>query len=157
MTTSTTTRNRGIAAAERCAETIERWHRVITWAGGILPEAFELSREDRQWLMQSTDWRNDPDPQTLREAIEEEAREWPISVEFRCGSWQLSPESCEPDEFRILTMTGGPAVAIFGDLRCSNYPADPELKGQDWFEEWEPVDCDSDALQWFCELFIYGG
>lgn len=154
--TSTETCSRGIAAAESCAETIERWHRLIEWAGGLMPEAFELSREDRRFLMQSTDWRNDPDPATLREAIIEEACEWPLSVEFRCASWQLDSVSCEPDEFRILISTGGPAVAVFGDLSCSNYPTNCELKGQDWFTPWETVDCDYDALQWFSELFICG-
>ena len=149
-------RNGGIAAAASTAETIEQWHRLIEWAGGTYPEARELSREDRRYLMQHTSWRQDPDCDALREALEDEAREWPLSLEFRADSWQLSPTSCEPDQFRILLCTGGPAVQIVGDLTVSGYPADPELQGQDWFTPWQAVDCDSDALQWFCELFVFG-
>ena len=147
--------NGGIESAQRCAETIEQWHRLIDWARGTDPEPRELSREDRRFLMQETDWPNDPDTSRLAESLETQACEWPLSVEYRCGSWQLDPTSCAPDEFRITICTGGPAVAVFGDIRCSGYPIDCELKGQDWFTPWESVDCDSDALQWFAELFIY--
>lgn len=156
METQTETRNGGIVAAQSVAETLEQWHRLAEWAGETYPEPKELSREDRAYLMRETDWREHTDPETLREWLEEMVREYPLSVEYRCGAWQLSPESCEPDEFRILITTGGPAVAVFGDLSCSGYASDPELKGQDWFTQWEPVDCDSDALQWFCDQLIFG-
>lgn len=154
---ATETKNGGIAAALSCTATIEQLHRLHSWASGVASEPRELSREDRRALMRDFYWGSHVDPDTLRESIDEQAREWPLSVEYRCSGWQLSATACEPDEFRILISWGGPAVAVFGDISCSGYPVDPELKGQDWGVSWESVDCDSEALQWFCELFVFEG
>lgn len=155
--TTTQEKNRGLASARSTAETIEQLHRLHSWAGGTYPEPRELNRDDRRALVRAFDWGLYADPEELRERIDEWAREWPLSVEYRCSEWQLSVTGCEADEFRILISWGGPAVAVFGDISCSGYPSDPELKGQDWGTPWEAVDCDSDALQWFCELFVCEG
>lgn len=146
--------NGGIEAAQCCAETIERWHRLIDWSGKTYAEPKDLSLEDRHYLMTQTDWRNDPDVDSLRESIEDEAREYPLSVEYRSEGWSLDPTDCQADAFRIMLCTGGPAVAIFGDIGCGGWPSDPVLKGQDWFTPWEEVDCDPDALDWFSGLFV---
>lgn len=153
----TETKNGGIASALRCAETIEQLHRLHSWAGGTCPEPRELSRDDRRALMQEFSWGDHADPDELRELLNETARELPEAVEYRCSGWHLSVTDLEADEFRLTICGGGPAVAVFGDISCSGYPSDPELKGQDWFTPWEAVDCDPEALLWFCELFVFEG
>lgn len=95
---------------------------------------------------------------TVAEWIEDAMREAPLSVEVRSG-WHCPGEgaSMEPDEYRILLSTGGPALRITGSLNSWCEPADAELQHQDWgtgWIEWRQVDYYS--LLWFASLFHYG-
>jgi hypothetical protein len=89
--------------------------------------------------------------------IEDEMREAPLSVEVRSG-WREPGDvaSLDPDEFRILLSTGGPALRIMGELgrwessRCW-------LEIQDWGTPWTRMftqhEYESNALHWFADLF----
>lgn len=91
------------------------------------------------------------------EAIEEQSRERPLSVEIRSG-WRCPDEdaSMEPEEFRILLSTGGPALQIRGELNRGE-PDRCWLEHQDWGTPWiRFFDADREALLWFAGLFWYG-
>ena len=142
-------------AAVSVADTIGTWHRIATWTWRQNPQPRQLSRQDRRFLIESTDWRNDPDPEAVRECIENEAREYPLSLCVRCEAWHPVGGRLDPDSYEILLCTGGPAVRIIGDLNCADWPVDPVLQCQDWGTPWQPVECDTRALVWFAELFTY--
>ena len=102
------------------------------------------------------------------EAIVERAREEALSVEFRSG-WTLNPEEMEPEEFKILLSTGGPACQIIGKLDQYKQPTDIEIQYQDWGTPWESLQLnphyaglnvnitdDIEALKWFCSCFYFG-
>jgi hypothetical protein len=91
----------------------------------------------------------------VAEWIEEAMQEAPLSVTVRSG-W-ASPEEMEAEEFQILLSTGGPALAIFGDLDRYIEPARPRLMHQDWGTPWtEFFNVDDEALQWFASFFWFG-
>lgn len=97
---------------------------------------------------------------TVAEGIEEAMREAPLSVEIRSG-W-LEPgdgASMDPDEFRILLSTGGPALRIMGELNHGE-PSRCWLEHQDWGTPWTRYFSRSadraNALRWFASLFWYG-
>jgi hypothetical protein len=92
----------------------------------------------------------------VAEWIEDAMREAPLSVEVRSG-WREPGDgaSMEPDEFRILLSTGGPALRVMGEL-CDGVPDRCWLEHQDWGTPWTRwFDADSDALLWFAGLFYY--
>jgi hypothetical protein len=92
----------------------------------------------------------------VAEWIEDAMREAPLSVEVRSG-WREPGDgaSMEPDEFRILLSTGGPALRVMGEL-CNGTPDRCWLEHQDWGTPWTRWhDTDRDALLWFAGLFYY--
>lgn len=93
----------------------------------------------------------------VAEAIEQRSRELPLSVEIR-GGWRCPDESAsmEPEEFRILLSTGGPALQIRGELNHGE-PSRCWLEHQDWGTPWTQFfDADREALEWFAGLFWFG-
>jgi hypothetical protein len=70
-----------------------------------------------------------------REAIEQDA----LSVEVRDG-WHAPGSKSEPEEFRILLSTGGPACQIMGELGDHNEPEKAWIEVQDWFQPWTRLD-----------------
>jgi hypothetical protein len=58
------------------------------------------------------------DEEAAREAINND----PLSVEIRSG-WYTPGENPEPEEFKILLCTGGPAVQIRGELDQYRQPS----------------------------------
>ena len=103
------------------------------------------------------------------DGIQEEARNEALSVEFRSG-WTSNLENMEPEEFKILLSTGGPACQIVGKIDDGSYePIDIEIQYQDWFTPWESlqlnctyadkspnITSDYQALEWFCNCFYFG-
>ena len=102
------------------------------------------------------------------EGIREKAQDEALSVEFRSG-WTSNLESMEPEEFKILLSTGGPACQIIGKLDQYKQPTDIEIQYQDWGTPWEPLQLNStyadespnitsdyEALEWFCNCFYFG-
>ena len=94
------------------------------------------------------------------DGIQEEARNEALSVEFRSG-WTSNLESMEPEEFKILLSTGGPACQIIGKLDQYKQPTDIEIQYQDWGTPWTTLEIsyhhdDYQALEWFCNCFYFG-
>ena len=102
------------------------------------------------------------------EGIREKAQDEALSVEFRSG-WTSNLESMEPEEFKILLSTGGPACQIIGKLDQYKQPTDIEIQYQYWGTPWEPLQLNStyadkspnitndyEALEWFCNCFYFG-
>jgi hypothetical protein len=93
------------------------------------------------------------------ERIEDAMREAPLSLEVRSG-WREPGDgaSMDPDEFRILLSTGGPALRLIGELNHSE-PARCWLEIQDWGTQWLPCHAkharEVEALLWFAGLFYY--
>jgi hypothetical protein len=67
-----------------------------------------------------------------REAITQNA----LEVNVGYSGWYSPGEKPEPDQYRILLCTGGPAIQIFGKLGEYNEPINAELQWQDWFTPW---------------------
>ena len=96
----------------------------------------------------------------VAELIEEAMRESALSVEVREG-WKEPGDgaSLDPEEFKILLSTGGPALRIYGELnhgeasRCW-------FEAQDWGTPWTRVytkhEYEHNALRWFVSLFWFG-
>ena len=78
-----------------------------------------------------------------REAAEQAIYDDPLEVSVRCASWGSPYDTLEPDEYRILLCTGGPAVQITGDLNEYMQPVTARLQHQDWFEPWETLSIDN--------------
>lgn len=86
----------------------------------------------------------------------------PLSVEVRTG-W-FSPSGVEsfvePEEFRILLCTGGPAVQIIGDLDDHMQPLSAYIQYQDWGTPWTNYPLDDEEKEdvlTYCRQFYYGG
>jgi hypothetical protein len=96
----------------------------------------------------------------VAEWIEDEMRNAPLSVEIRSG-WREpgDGDSVDPDEFRILLSTGGPALRVMGELEHCE-PSRCWLECQDWGTPWTRHFSRSaeraTALRWFASLFYYG-
>jgi hypothetical protein len=89
-----------------------------------------------------------------RQTIEEDA----LSVEVRSG-WHSPGGESEPEEYRILLCTGGPAVQIIGDLNEHMEPSRARLMYQDWFTPWQELILDEDgyaALRRYAGVFYFG-
>lgn len=156
-----TAENRSIEQAKSQLDTIEQWHRIWDWSWSKHPEAKDLAWVDRRYIVRELGWNDDPDPDTIRDQIQQLVEEDPLSVEVRSG-WTSAGETLEPEEFCILLCTGGPAVRLRGTL--SNGSVDRcWLEHQDWFKPWEQVIPSqryrpgaSDALVWYAERFYWG-
>lgn len=85
-------------------------------------------------------------------------QESPLSVEVRNG-WRVPYSESEPEEYKILLTTGGPALRITGELGDSNEPITAALEYQDWGTPWtelvvEPADYET--LMAFVRCFYFG-
>ena len=119
----------------------------------LADRAFEVMYGDRKEV-QKCKW---CDEEISTDRISDLVYEQPLEVSTR-SDWQQSQEDYEASEFNILLCTGGPAVRIFGS--CDDgYPQNIELQHQDWFTPWETVhnvsDNQKDAMEWFCNFFVY--
>lgn len=92
-----------------------------------------------------------------REDAEQRIQEDPLSVEVRSG-WYSPGGDNEPEEFKILLCTGGPAVQIRGELDQHGEPHRAWLEYQDWSTPWIEYhgECDHDALLTYCRQFYFG-
>ena len=101
------------------------------------------------------------DDDEAQEKTVEQAREEALSVDFRSG-WSCSPDDLgDPEEFKILLSTGGPACQIRGSLNPYQHPEDIKIQYQDWGTFWEDLETsphhdDEAALEWFCNCFYFG-
>jgi len=141
---------------------------AITNARGQLETIKELYREfKKQEDLEAWDCGSNVYNWTT-EGIREKAQDEALSVEFRSG-WSSNPEEMEPEEFKILLSTGGPACQIIGKLDQYKQPTDIEIQYQDWGTPWEPlqlnctyadkspnITSDYEALEWFCNCFYFG-
>jgi hypothetical protein len=92
-----------------------------------------------------------------REDAEQRIQEDPLSVEVRSGWYQPGGDN-EPEEFKILLCTGGPAVQIRGELDQHGEPHRAWLEYQDWFTPWIEYHGDAvnhDALLTYCRQFYF--
>lgn len=79
----------------------------------------------------------------------------PLSIEYRSG-WVNSKNDMQPEEFKILLSTGGPAVQIIGEIDQHMQPTNCKLQAQDWFTPWtDYTDADQDILQTYCSQFCF--
>ena len=141
---------------------------AITNARGQLESIKELYREfKKQEDLEAWDCGSNVYNWTT-EGIREKAQDEALSVEFRSG-WSSNLENMEPEEFKILLSTGGPACQIIDKLDQYKQPTDIEIQYQDWGTPWEPLQLNStyadkspnitsdyQALEWFCNCFYFG-
>jgi hypothetical protein len=94
---------------------------------------------------------------TDRDDAEQRIHEDALSVEMRSG-WATSREEMnQPEEFKILLATGGPAVQIRGELDDDGVPRRAWLEVQDWGTPWTHYSAaDSDTLLAYCRCFYFG-
>lgn len=95
----------------------------------------------------------------LVDDITDECYELPLSCEVRSG-WATHPSEFEPEGFRILLCTGGPAVQLIGELDRGGAATSAILQHQDWFEPWQNLPLDENdwtALLSFAQQFYFGG
>jgi hypothetical protein len=87
----------------------------------------------------------------VREALNND----PLSIEYRSG-WTSYGDTANPEEFRILLCTGGPAVQIRGELDIHGAPYRAWLEYQDWGTPWTRYfEADQDTLLAYCQEFIF--
>jgi hypothetical protein len=94
---------------------------------------------------------------TSREDAEQRIQEDPLSLQFRSG-WSSSREEMEPEEFKLLLGTGGPAVRIIGEINRGE-ATNPTLQVQDWWQPWtdyRTAGADDEALETYCRCFYMG-
>jgi len=93
------------------------------------------------------------------EEIQQQVRDWPLSVDVRSTSWVSVGAEMEADEFQILLGTGGPAMRITGDIDEYREAGNPLMQVQDWFKPGttcDTTDEQDEALCWFISLFYFG-
>ena len=93
-----------------------------------------------------------------REAVEQRIHESPLEVSIRSG-WYTPGDEHEPEEFRILLSTGGPALQIRGELNEYKEPSRAWLEYQDWGTPWTEYHgegCSQDDLLTFSRCFYFG-
>ena len=117
-------------------------------------EAEEMTDEEKEELLELEEAAGDcEDEEDARQRIQED----PLEVSIRSG-WYAPGETPEPEEFRILLCTGGPAVQIIGELDEYKQPCRAWLQYQDWFTSWtdyiEPGT--SDDILTYCREFYFG-
>jgi len=116
-----------------------------TWERLFPAEAQELAELEKiagEWQ----DWDD------VRRAIDED----PLEVSVRSG-WATPHDALNPEEFRILLCTGGPAVQILGELDGNGQVSRAWLEYQDWGTPWtQYFDADSRILCRYAEEFFPG-
>lgn len=84
-----------------------------------------------------------------------------LGVDVRSGWTSLNNRTeLEPEEYRILLTTGGPACQILGDLNTHCEPCSADLQYQDWFKPWVDLplsDEEAATLVTFARCFYFGG
>lgn len=98
------------------------------------------------------------DDDEAQEAARAEITNSALSVEVRAG-WHAPGEESEPEEFKILLTTGGPALWIEGDLDDNNEPDRARLMYQDWGTvptEYIGTADDRAAILEFARCFYFG-
>lgn len=68
--------------------------------------------------------------------VTQEILEYPLDLSVRCTEWMPIGPDLEPDEYRVLLSTGGPAVQITGSIGPDNEPSSVKLQHQSWFTPW---------------------
>ena len=136
-------------ATENTAE--EHWKQVQAGGVSTAQDILELFQEVQA----------EGTTQERIEEIEQEVRDWPLSVDVRDTAWQSVGATIhwEPNEFQILLGTGGPAKRIKGDIGPHGKPCNPLMQVQDWFKPWttcDTTDEQDEALMWFCSEFYFG-
>ena len=116
-------------------------------------EAFDVLYGDKKEVKEYLEY----EEELSADRIDELVRQEPLEVATR-SQWANFQDEFESSDFKILLCTGGPAVRIFGSCE-GGYPSDIELQHQDWFTPWETVhslsDNQKDAMEWFCNFFVY--
>jgi len=141
MTTTTVENNHALSNCRGQLESIKELYREFKKQEGL--EAFVVGSHVANWTS---------------EGIREQAQEEALSVEFRSG-WCSNFEDSEPEEFKILLSTGGPACQVKGNLDQYKQPTDIEIQYQDWGTPWTTLYVRGDmydALEWFCNCFYFG-
>lgn len=140
------------AKQERLVELQELAVGFVDETGEGFPHAEELAAlEDEKGEAEDED--------EARQSIEEDA----LSVEVRSG-WASCKGDMEPEEFRILLCTGGPAVQIRGTLDQYGQPEEAWLEYQGWGTPWTryyPEDVEQfeeyeEVLLEYASVFYYG-
>lgn len=113
----------------------------------------------KAWLQSLRDWRDQVDGEereTRIEALQDEIREAPLSVQVRSG-WTDPGALMEAEEFEILLTTGGPALRIMGDLDVHGEPRRAYMQVQEWGVPWtDYYESGNDGLLlWFAGYFHY--
>ncbi len=81
-----------------------------------------------------------------------------LSVEVRPPWYNVGDTPADPDRYKILLTTGGPAVRIIGELNSWLEPETAELEVQDWFQPWQSFPTskeDDEALMQYASCFAY--
>lgn len=80
----------------------------------------------------------------------------PLLMEVR-AFWHSPKESSNPDEFRILLCTGGPAIGIRGKLDQYMNPCEAWMAYRDWGASWIRFpEADQSILLAYCSQFCFG-
>jgi hypothetical protein len=94
------------------------------------------------------------DAEEARERLMQSA----LDVSIR-SDWHTPGEGGEPTDFRILLITGGPALQIRGELDDNREPYRAWLEYQDWGTPWTEYfgdNLNTDALLTFARCFYFG-
>ena len=89
--------------------------------------------------------------------LDRQVHEDPLSIEIRSG-WASVGETLEPEEFKLLLTTGGPACRIIGELNEAHEPTKARIQYQDWGTPWEDLQTaegDQELLA-YASFFYYG-
>ena len=118
-------------------------------------EAFDTLYGDRREVKEYLKYEDELSTERIDELIHQE----PLEVATRSQWTEIGSAAYdEPGDFKIVLCLGGPAVRIFGSCE-GGYPSDIELQHQDWFTPWETVrslsEIQREALEWFCNFFVY--
>lgn len=98
----------------------------------------------------------DADPDN--DDLQDELRDLALTQEVR-STWTSMDQDLEPDEYRLLLCTGGPAVQVVGQLDSAGDPCTATLQHQDWGTPWADVNLtrpETELLVWFAQTFYWG-
>lgn len=124
---------------------------ALAWLQSIVEMVGALDANDRAAV---ADWSAD----RLREEAVRAIRESVLSVEVRTD-WHEVGGSNQPNEYKILLTTGGPACQIVGDLDEYFQPESAVIQYQNWFTPWVDLVLDQaeeEALLAFARCFYFG-
>lgn len=102
---------------------------------------------------------NEDGNDTARETAEETIHEDALSVEVRSGWYSYGDVPGQPEEYRILLCTGGPACQIVGKLNEHCEPETASMQVQDWGIPWVTMHLkheDEEAMLAYARCFYFG-